>query len=286
MRIWLSIILGTCVALGCGGKKDKDQGGGSGSAPAAVVADAVPSGPTVEVFIDDVSVAKVTADQIAAWPRLDGLVPEDSGRLGTWLTVSLTTGKPAPTEVARPSANYPDKVPVLFPGEGGAPAFGMFDPVELAKKGTPAVREDGVREIRIKLAKEGRMGDHQGGAGASGDPMKLVIAIKTPGGNKSITGAQILALPREPQPGSEDTKGWRVTQILAAAGVKDYTSLVLLDAGGASVPLEKDDFNDKTSVPFVKLNKQGAMRFRLMKKQGDGWQASGDLRSLVTIQVK
>jgi len=287
-RSLLLVVLLTTVA--CGGKKKQEApaASGSGSAVAVVAADAADAAMpanTVEIFVNDSSVAKITPAQIAAWPRLDKLVPPDAQRLGMWMKIAFVTAG-APTSLDRPSTNHPDKVPVLFPGEGGAPAFGMFDPVELAKRGQPAFRADAVREVRLSLSSQERGGEHQGSTGETTDPTKLVVKITGPAGEQQLTGAQILALPREPQPGNEDTKGWRVTQFLAAAGVKSYKSVVLIDAGGASLPFERAELEAKTSNPFVKLNKQGSLRFRMFKRQGDGWQPSADLRSLVAIQVK
>jgi hypothetical protein len=73
--------------------------------------------------------------------------------------------------------------------------------------------------------------------------------------------------------------------ILAAADVKTFKKVTLHDANGASIPLERNEVSAE-SVPFVKLNRQGSLRFRLYKKQNDGWQPSGDLRSLVEIKVE
>jgi hypothetical protein len=282
MRTWSYWIVALSLLAAC----DKTQpstgsapGSGTGSAPIPVAAHAV------EIFVNDTSVAKITKEQIASWPTLDSLVPEDSRRLGTWQVVYLKGAQAKPAELNRPSATYPDKVPAVFPGKDGAPAFGMFDRVELAKHGEPGLRQDAVSEIRIKLAKEGRGGDHQGGTGGVADPMKLVLAIKTPEGDKTLTGEQIMAIPRESMPGNDDNKGWPLTKLLTAAGVTRYTKLVLVDAAGTSLNIEKKDFDDKTTIPFIKLNRQGSLRFRMMKKQGDGWQAAGDLRALATIKV-
>jgi hypothetical protein len=178
-------------------------------------------------------------------------------------------------------------VPALFPGPEGKPAFGMFDPVEHAKKGKPALESDAVREIRIKISAEGRGGDHQGGTGDGADPSKLVIDIKTAAGESKLTGAQLLALPREPMPGNADTKGWRVTQLLEAAGIKKFEQIILTDAnGGTSVIVDRKDLADGKTVPFIKLNKQGTLRLRVMKQSGTAWQPAGDLRSLSKITVK
>ena len=64
-----------------------------------------------------------------------------------------------------------------------------------------------------------------------------------------------------------------------------YGKLVLIDAAGTSLTIAKTDFDDKTTIPFIKLNRQGSLRFRMLKKQGDGWQYAGDLRALSTIKV-
>src|SRR5687768_10225991 len=284
MRTWQCVLV--CVIAACSKSEPAKTGTGSGTAAVAAPADAAPAPSVpgqVEIFVNDASVAKIGTADIAKWPRLDTLVPEESRRLGTWQVVAIKGDKPG--EVSKPSATHPELVPVVFPGEAGAPAFGMFDPVEHAKHGKAGVRHDGVTEIRITVSTEGRGGDHQGG-GAGGDPMKLVLAVKTKAGDKQLTGEQIMAIPRESIPGSEDQKGWPLTKLLAAAGVTKFSKLVLVDAGGTSVVLARADFDDKTTIPFIKLNRQGSLRYRLLKKQGTGWQAAGDLRALATIKVE
>ena len=270
---------GDTAATGSGGSAGATATAGSAQVAAgSAQAPAVPAG-TVEIFIDDASVAKVAPAQIEKWPRLDTLVPEGSRRLGTWAKLKLTGAKTE--EVPRPSSTYPDMVPALFPGEGGKPSFGIFDAVELAKKGKPGLRADDVREIRISISTERRPGDHQGGTGEGGDPTKIVIEIEAPSGKSQLTGAQIIALPRETMPGTEETHGWRLQQLLDLAGIKKFEQIVLRDAGGTTVIVDR---KDKT-VPFIKLNKQGSLRFRVLKQAGTGWKTEGELRSLVGIKV-
>jgi hypothetical protein len=285
--------LAALAAAGCRGDKPAPPAPGSGSAAApgsgapGSAAAAAPGAPQagVELFVNDLTIGSVQPSQIATWPRLDSLVPGDARKLGTWELVTLQTGKPTPTELARPSGSFPDMIPAVFPGDGGAPAFGMFDAVELARKGKPAMREDHVTAIRIKLAQGGNRGQNDDGAAVAGDPTKLVIAIKTAAGASSLTGTQLLALPREGTPGSPDQKGWRLAALLDAAGVKSFAHLVLSDATGNNLQLDKADLSD-TSVPFIKLNKQGMLRLKVYKKAGDGWNAAGDLRGLNAIEAK
>jgi hypothetical protein len=265
-------------AVACQNDKKSDVGAASGSAGTGSSAPVVRSG--VEIFIDDKSVAMIAYPELEKWPRLDALVPEENRRLGTWDAVSFGA-----TKLERPSQMHPDKVPVLFKNKDGKAAFGMFDPVEYSKHGEPGFRADDIKQVRIAISKMERGGAHQG-TGEVLDPTKLVLKITTPQGEKQLTGSEILSLPREAQPGNEETKGWRVTQFLEAAGVTKYESIVLVDAGGTTVPLTKKELDPKTSNPFVKLNKQGQLRFRMFTKQGGGWQPGADLRALTSITVK
>jgi hypothetical protein len=112
------------------------------------------------------------------------------------------------------------------------------------------------------------------------------LKITTAKGSVELAGDKLLGIEREAMPGGGgDAKGWRLDTILAAADVKTYKKVTLLDASGASIPLEKSEIGAE-SVPFIKLNRQGSLRFRLYKKQNDGWQSSGDLRSLAEIKVE
>jgi len=67
--------------------------------------------------------------------------------------------------------------------------------------------------------------------------------------------------------------------------VKTFEHLVLRDAGGNNLTLDRADLSD-TSVPFLKLNKQGMLRLKVYKKAGDGWNAAGDLRGLTAIEAR
>ncbi|MBA3463722.1 MAG: hypothetical protein H0T46_27445 [Deltaproteobacteria bacterium] len=286
MRTRLSFVVALVLAA-CGSKStEKESGGGgtgtaSGSAPAPV-----PVATGTQLFVDDKSVATIDAAAVASWPRLDTLLPEAARRMGKWQAITIKNAKPQPAELANPSQAYREYVPALFPGPDGKVSFGMFDPVELGKKGKPALQEDGVTELRIKLAPDSGRGenDHQGGAAI--DPQNIKLAIITPKGEQVMTGDKLLALPREAMPGGGgDAKGWRLGVVLEAAGVKSFKRVRLTDLKGPTLTLEKADLEDKATIPFLKLNRQGSLRFRLYKQQGEGWQPAGDLRDLAKIEI-
>jgi hypothetical protein len=274
------VVVVTTLGGACSGDK-------TSSAPPAPARSAAPAAPAaaVEIFINETSVAKIDAAQLAGWPRLDTLVPADVRKLGTWEAVAFQSTSATPAAISHPSASFPDMVPAIFPGEGGAAAFGMFDPVELARKGKPARREDHLTAIRIKVAQGGNRGQNDDGGDAAADPTKLVLTIKTPAGTTTLSGDKLLALPREPMPDNVDQKGWQLTKVLEAAGVQAYEHLVLSDASGTNLTLDRKDF-DANTRPFIKLNKKGSLRFRVLKKTGEGWNPSSDLRSLVAIEAR
>ena len=274
-----AVLLVISLATACSKGETKSQPAqGSGSAQV------VPAEQAVLIFVDDQQVGKLALPQVQLWPRLDTLVPVSARRLGTWQTITLK-GKTS-VDVQQPSSTHPELVPAIFPGDGGAPAFGMFDPVELAKKGKPALREDAITEIRIKLAQGGMRGQNDHGEGGGGDPTKLELTIKTATGDQVLKGDKLLETQREAIPGeSGEGKGWPLGTILKNAGVTKYERLRLSGEAGSSLTLEKQDLDPATAIPFVKLNRQGQLRFRLYKKQGETWQPGADLRGLVAIEV-
>ncbi|HEY5952171.1 MAG TPA: hypothetical protein VIV40_42025 [Kofleriaceae bacterium] len=250
---------------------------GSAAEPAAAAA--------LTIYVDDQPVGKLALDQVKLWPRLDTLVPVAARRLGTWQLIELK-GPTKTATVNQPSATYPELVPALFPADGGAPAFGMFDPVELAKHGKPALREDGINEIRVKLAQGGGRGQNDTGQGGGQDPREIELTIKTASGEQVIKGDKLLETPREPQPGETgEGKGWTLAKILGNAGVKSYERLLLTGEGGTNLTLEKQDLDPKVAVPFVKLNRQGSLRFRVFKKEGNNWLPGQDLRGLARVEI-
>jgi len=285
MRKGLSFVVAIALCA-CGSKSTDTPSSGSGSGSGTATATPPPPATTgTHLFVDDKDVATVEPAQVASWPRVDSLVPEAARRLGKWEAIYIKGAKPKISELHKPFETYRDYVPALFPGEGGKVSFGMFDPVELGKHGKPALQEDGVLELRIKLAADDGRGANDPGGHSATDPQKLQLTIKTAKGEQVLTGDQLLAIPRESMPGGGgDAKGWKLLTLLDAAGVKTFEKILLRDEAGLTLTMERKEIDDKT-VPFVKLNRQGSLRFRVFKQQGDGWTPSGDLRALIAIEV-
>lgn len=274
------VVLLFALACACKGTKEHGEAPGPGTTASAAAPQASAG---LRIFVDDQQVSQVEPAQVASWPRLDTLVPEPARRLGMWQAISFEGA--APAELARPFETYRDYVPALFPGEDGGISFGMFDPVELGKRGKPAVREDRITALRVKLDTSGMRGENDHGGGQAIDPAKVELAFVLPSGTTTLTGDQLLALPREPMPGGGgDAKGWRLQALLDAAGVKTYGRLRLIDAGGTNLTFARAEL-DATRVPFIKLNRQGALRFRVYEQQGEGWTSAADLRSLAKVEI-
>ena len=271
------------IALAACGKGSSEKPATPGSAGSAV-APKVETG-KVLIYVDDQQVAQVPVEQVAQWPRLDTIVPTAAKRLGKWERVTLEAGSPKPIDINKPSATFPDLVPALFPGADGAPAFGYFDPVELAKKGNPQLRQDHIHDIHITLAQNSGRGENESGEGGGADPTKLEITIKSASGESKLMGTQLLEMPRQPPPGDNGGMGWPLASILEKGGVTKYEKLIVSDAKGTNLTLEKQDVDPKVAMPFVKLNRQGSLRFIVFKKNGEAWTRGGDLRDLIRIEV-
>jgi hypothetical protein len=281
MRITCLVVVVALASCSKHEPKPSDHTGSAGSAGSAAAA--APTTTSVRIFVNDAAVGTIAIEQVKLWPRLDALVPSSARHLGSWQDLAFNAADATP--VHQPSANYPDYVPALFPGDDGKPSFALFDPVELAKHGKPgADRRDDVSEIHIKLS-EGGHGQNEQGDAADADPLKIKVTIKTAKGESVLEGAKLLAVPREPQPGGTELKGWTLATVLKTAGVDHYEKVVLTDSAGLNLTLEKQDLDPAKSIPYVKLNRQGTLRVKVFKKQGESWQGSGDLRGLVRIEI-
>lgn len=243
-----------------------------------------PSG--LAIYVNQDKVVELDAAKVAAWPRLDSLLPQDARRYGTWTAISGIASA-GPFEIKKPGATYGALVPAVYVDAATkAPSLGLFDPVDLANKSTPKVMHVGLSELRVSLELNADRGqnDHQGGEVA--DLSKLQIEVQAGGKSTTLSSEKLLALPREAAP--DDTtgehKGWTLAALLAAAEVKS-AKRVLLTGEELNLTLEEADLDPKLAVPFIKLNRQGALRFRTYRREGTGWTMGGDLRGLKKIQV-
>jgi hypothetical protein len=251
-------------------------GPGSGTAVA-------PAADTVAVYLNDQQVAMIDAARLASWPRIDAVVPVAAQQLGTW--TSMTVKGKNPTEIAQPAAKYANNVPVLYPGPDG-PTLGWFDLVDLANKGAAKATFAGVTEIRIMRDEDSDRGMNEDGTAVKDfDPAQIDIAIDG-GAVPVLAGKDIIAMQREAPPnGDTQTQGWKLTTLLDAAGIKNPPKVLLTDESGTSVTLTAAELDPAVSIPFLKLNKKGQLRFRVYTKQNDGWQLGGNLKGLSSIKV-
>jgi hypothetical protein len=254
--------------------------------PATTAVKDPPKASSVTLFVDSEKVVDLDRAKAETWPRLDSLLPANARRYGTWNAIKGADSTGA-FEIKKPGSTYGALVPAIYPDANGKGInLGLFDPVDLAQKGTPKVSQLGLTELHVLIEKSGARGqnDHMGGEAT--DPNKLMLAIEAGATKVELTGTQLLALPREnaPDDDSGEHKGWKLSAILASANVPPPTRL-LLTGDEMNLTLEQADLDPQTSVPFIKLNRQGALRFRTYKKQGNGWTLGSDLRGLRKIQV-
>ena len=241
----------------------------------------------VGLFVNATKVADLDRAKAETWPRLDSLLPAEARRYGTWEAVSGKAGG-ADFELKKPGATYGALVPALYPSKSGKGiSFGLFDPVDLAHRGEPKVSHDELAELRVVIDTSGGRGQNDHSGGDAVDPNTITLTIEAGGKSVDISGDKLLAIPREnaPDDASGEHKGWTLGAILASQKIA-MPRRALLTGDELNLTLEKEDLDPKTSIPFIKLNRQGALRFRTYKKQGDTWNAmGGDLRGLRKIQV-
>jgi hypothetical protein len=249
------------------------------SAPPAVAAG-------VAVFADDQRVTSVERTKAESWPRLDSLLPTSAQRYGTWAVIRGERAA-GPFEIKKPGSLYGALVPALYPASSGkGVSLGFFDPVELARKGPPKVSFDDLSSVRVELDKGGARGQNDHMGGDVSDPKTLKLRIEHGGTTIDVSGEQLLGLPQdlEPDDDSGEHKGWKLSSILTMAKVP-APKRALLTGADLNLTLEAQDLDPNVAVPFIKLNRQGQLRYRTYKKSGDGWTVSGDLRGLTKIQV-
>lgn len=238
------------------------------------------------MYVDEVKVADLERSKAEAWPRLDSMLPVTARRYGTWKAISGTAGGAA-FELKKPGTTYGALVPALYPSTTGqGVSLGLFDPVELAKKGEPKVKHEELGELRVHLDKDGMRGQNDHAGGDAVDPTTIKLAIEAGGKKLELSGDKLLAIPRENAP-DDDTgehKGWSLLAILASEKIAPPRR-VLLTGDEMNLTLEPEDLDPKLAVPFIKLNRQGTLRFRVYKKTGQAWTLGGDLRGLRKIQV-
>lgn len=241
----------------------------------------------VALIVDGASLTPVDAAAITGWVQLDHVLPPEARSPTRWLSIVLIGSGPA-AEIPTPTTTHPGLVAALFPGASGT-SFGMFTPAALAAHGTPAVLQAGVKEVRVVLAPVGGAapsGDGGGGGDGDGDrvdPGNFSIDVA----GKPFTRAQLEALPAATAPaGDTQTKGWALADVLRATGVAPTGGqLVLTDASGATLRLPAADLAPDKGAGFLKLNRQGQIRFKWFRKDATGWRGAGDLRGLTSIAV-
>ncbi len=240
----------------------------------------------MSLYVDETKIAALDRAKAEAWPRLDSLLPVNARRYGTWNGIS-GKDKNGAFEIKKPGSTYGALVPALYPSTSGSGvSLGLFDPVELAKKGAPKVNHEELGELRVHLEKDGMRGQNDHSGGDAVDPNTIKLAIEAGDKKLELTGGKLLEIPRENAP-DDDTgehKGWSLLAVLAAEKIPQ-PKRVLLTGDEMNLTLEQEDLDPKTAVPFIKLNRQGSLRFRVYRKTGDTWTLGGDLRGLRKIQI-
>ncbi|HUQ04915.1 MAG TPA: hypothetical protein VM261_20575 [Kofleriaceae bacterium] len=286
MRLVLPLLLVFCV-LGCVLGCDKKKSAGTASSAPAKVA----------ILLDD----KVLTEQVTLsggpqpLEKLVQLPPAD-----TWIAVEAIDGAGKVTTVLAPAKNSPGAQPALVEDARGV-AFGwlvqgqLAQPVAGVVKVTVKTKSDAGKPIGEQDHGSGDSGgggnhgtgDNSADKGVRATPTaELKIEVESPAGPSTFTGDKMVGLPEIKAPsGDTETPGWALSDVLAAAGLKDLKSVTLTDDEGVSLKLEGEDFDPAKTILYLKLNRSGVIRFRRFKKEGDVWEVAGELRGIKKIKA-
>jgi hypothetical protein len=137
----------------------------------------------------------------------------------------------------------------------------------------------------------GGNGEGNGSNRPSGEPAQdlssIKVTVKQKGHDVEITGADLGKIAKVPPPtGDTSTPGWDVAAVLAAKNIKPVGKLILTDDSGASVTIPAGELAPGKKIAFLKVNRQGQLRFRLFERNAGGaWDVAGDLRGVTTIEL-
>ncbi len=295
-RSVLLVLLIASSWLPAGGCKDgakSEAGKGTAAAPAEGSA-------KVAIFVDGKQAASIDAGKTAAYPPLGAVMPAAVADPRGWKTIVVSGGSGKAETFENPTESNPGLVAALFTTRGGV-AFGFFAPEDLAKKGKAQREIHGVSEIRVTTRPADGMaegggggGDGEGGGGENDGERPalsadLVITIKTPGGEVKFSGEQMAKMATTTAPiGDMDTPGWTLPAVLEAAGVEVGADqkVVVYGEEGANLVLEAGDLDPARANLFIKLNRQGKLRFRVFRKIGQTWEVGGELRGISIVELK
>ena len=115
----------------------------------------------------------------------------------------------------------------------------------------------------------------------------MTLALTDARGTRTIDRPALDALPAATAPlGDVETKGWSLAELLAAAKAKPGKRWLLVDESGAKLELAAADLTPARGFGFLKLNRQGQIRFKWFVREGEAWKSAGDLRGLTSITAQ
>jgi len=264
----------------------------------------------VELIVDGKVVASANKDAVK-WTPVADLLPAAAKDTKSWHALEVHTAAGRVTTMGDPAATQPGMIPALFPGDDGVD-FGMFSADALAKHGAPTSVEHHITDVRVALAAPDPNGagsasgsDGSGANGGSGsgngegngsnrtasadgpDVSNVKLTIKQKAGDLEVSGNDLLKIAKTTAPiGDTTTEGWDVAAVLASRQIKPTAKVVITDESGTSVTMTAKQFDPKTDLAFMKINKQGQIRFRLFEKNpGGAWDVAGELRGVTTIEL-
>lgn len=268
-------------------------------APSPRAVSATPSAQPLAILVDERQLASTV--MLGSEPRPLTELVNSAPPLDTWLALEAIDSVGTVHTTLAPAKNQAGKVPLValtpdgialgFRAPGGSGP--LVDPVlGVTRLTIKAAGDMGQIAAQVGHAASAHGDGDSGGKREHGDEVRptvgaeLKIAITGASGESVFTGDKLEALPVIKAPsGDTETPGWSLVDVLAAVGISKPQIVHLTDGEGATLRLDATDFDPAKVVLYLKLNRQGVIRFRVFRRVGETWEVGGELRGITKIQV-
>lgn len=229
-------------------------------------APAGPTGPTIQLTVDDGPARTVVIDRTLALASLLELPP------AAWLEVRAEAVDERGIELWAPATWYPGSEVRLYLDQG-QPALGLFPPVTpdmpaevaaLARQPTASLTT--LASVHVVTRRVTRPG----------------LIVVGDGREIAITSDQLRALPAL-QRGASRAEGWPLADVIDLASPKVEVQTIRIEGAGDPITLAAQALRDPAQILVLKQNQRGDYVFRMWEPQGRS--PTRELRRVTRIVV-
>lgn len=226
----------------------------------------VPTGPTVQLTIDDQAPRTVVIDGTIALSTLVELSP------ATWIEVRAEALDERGIELWEPVTRYPGSEIRLYLDQG-QPALGLFPPV------TPDMPAEVAALARQPTASLTTVASVHVLTRRIAQPGLLIVGR---GREITIPSEQVRALPAVPR-GTSRAQGWQLSDVIDLASLDGEVRTIRIEGAGDPISLAVGVLRDPQQIIVLKQNQRGEYVFRMWEPNGRS--PTRELRRVTRIVV-